>query len=145
MTKATYKRQHLIGGLFTISEGESVTIIVWSVATDGLVWCWTSSWEITCWNNQETERVNWEWCGLLKPQNPFLVTHLQQSHTSQSFPNRAIFKCMSLWGSFSPINHNSVLVSFLSQLEWFRMLHVPYTQALCALVHNNTVSLLVVL
>jgi hypothetical protein len=30
MTKATYKRKHLIGGLLTVSEGKSMTIM-WGI------------------------------------------------------------------------------------------------------------------
>jgi hypothetical protein len=34
MTKATYKRKHLIGGLFTVLKGESMTVMVGSLAAD---------------------------------------------------------------------------------------------------------------
>jgi hypothetical protein len=34
MAKTTYKRKHLIGGLFIVSEGESVTIMMETLAAD---------------------------------------------------------------------------------------------------------------
>jgi hypothetical protein len=34
MTKATYERKHLIGGLLIVSESESMAIIVGSIALE---------------------------------------------------------------------------------------------------------------
>jgi hypothetical protein len=34
MTKTTYERKHLVGGLLTVSEGDPMTIMVGSMAAD---------------------------------------------------------------------------------------------------------------
>jgi len=43
MTKATYKGQHLIIGFLAVSERESMTIMVGSMAARRLVWQLSSS------------------------------------------------------------------------------------------------------
>jgi hypothetical protein len=42
MTRATYKTKHLIGGLLTVSEGESMTIMAGTIAAHSQAWCWSS-------------------------------------------------------------------------------------------------------
>lgn len=46
MTKAIYKRKYLIGGLFTVSQGESMTFITENVAAGRQPWHWRSSREL---------------------------------------------------------------------------------------------------
>lgn len=43
VTKATYKRKHLIGDLLTASEGEPMIIMVGSIATGRQAWLWSHS------------------------------------------------------------------------------------------------------
>lgn len=40
MTKTTYRRKHLIGGLFTVSEDQSMVIMVWSMLACRQTSCW---------------------------------------------------------------------------------------------------------
>jgi hypothetical protein len=58
MTKATYKRKHLTGNLLTVSEGESMTTMVGSMAAGRQAWQWSSNWLKTyMWdNNPNVER-----------------------------------------------------------------------------------------
>ena len=46
MKKATYKK-YLIGGLLTISEGESMMTMLGSMAAGRQAWYWSRSWELT--------------------------------------------------------------------------------------------------
>lgn len=46
-SKATYRRKHLIGGLFIVSKDEAMTIKASSLAAGRKGCCWSSSWEFT--------------------------------------------------------------------------------------------------
>jgi hypothetical protein len=40
MTKAIHKRKHSTGGLFTVPEGESLTVVVGSMEAGRQAWHW---------------------------------------------------------------------------------------------------------
>jgi hypothetical protein len=83
VTKAIYKRKHLIGDLFTVSERESMTIMAGSMAAGRQAWCWSSSRELTSYleavgreRERERERENI----MSAVSSP--MTNLQKGHTS---------------------------------------------------------------
>ena len=66
MTKADDKRKPLICSSLTISEGESMIIMVGNMAAGRQAWCWSSSWELTSWSTGRMQRewnCAWHWCG----------------------------------------------------------------------------------
>lgn len=47
MTRVNYKAKHLIRGLLTLSEGESMTILTGDRQQSRQAWGWSSRWELT--------------------------------------------------------------------------------------------------
>jgi hypothetical protein len=43
MAKTAYRRKHFIKGLFIVSEGDSMTIMLGSMAASRQTWCWSIS------------------------------------------------------------------------------------------------------
>lgn len=88
------------------SEGESITIMLTNMAANRWAWCWRSSWELICWDNnyQAEKRAD----RLLGPEihRPPLTHLLQHDHVSESFPKsstdfRPSIQTREPMGSFS--------------------------------------------
>ena len=79
MTKATYKRKHLIGSLLTVSEGESMTIMAGSMGEGRRHGAGAVAKHLHLIHIRGRERMGAAWTFKTLP----LVTHLfQQGHTS---------------------------------------------------------------
>lgn len=85
-------RKHLTGGFLTVSEGESMTVIVGSMAAGRQARCWSSSWEfIPHPQVGDSGRENrGREGGLLKSQSTLLVAHLLQEGHTQFFLNNPL-------------------------------------------------------
>lgn len=53
--KRTYKGKRF-GGLFTVSEGEAMTIIIGKITTDRQAWNWMSTWDLTFLSSSRRKR-----------------------------------------------------------------------------------------
>lgn len=119
MTKATYKRKHLLWGLLSISEGGSMTILAGSMAANRQAWHWGSSWELTsdpqaASREKETD-VAWTYetflaqlmIGLMinvpLPTGPHILI-LTQNNSASWGPS---FQICELCGGHSHSNHHS--------------------------------------
>lgn len=76
MTKAAYIRNSLLWASSSLPEGESLNIMVASVATGRKAWHGNCSWELTYWSRSRKQRASREQLGLLKPQSTPQGTHL---------------------------------------------------------------------
>lgn len=75
MAKATYKRKHLIGGLVTVSKGESMTSMLRRMVAGWQIWCWSSSWELTSHQHHRGRERDWVF-KTLKLTHPLMSPHL---------------------------------------------------------------------
>jgi hypothetical protein len=89
MAMATLRKEN-IAGLLTVSELQSILIMVGSLVACRHTWCWRNSLRIPHLELQAAGRESlWAWPGLLKPQSLPPVTYIlqqdltyQQGHTS---------------------------------------------------------------
>lgn len=59
MAMTTYRRKSLVGK-FIVSEGKSMPITAQGMTAGRQEWCWSSRWELICWdNNHNRETIEW--------------------------------------------------------------------------------------
>lgn len=78
----SYERKHLIVGLLTDSEAQTIIIIADSIVAGRQAWCWRSRRELYILSAGRQKEKDWAWSGLLKPQSIVTLCLLQGHVTS---------------------------------------------------------------